>query len=341
MSKGFPQFTHSAKQGDLGVNLVVRIVSDAFGWLFKRNHQEHDFGIDGHIELVTDEGAVTSQMIALQIKYGKSFFQEQNNWGYVYRGEQKHFNYLANYPVPVVIVICEPDSKECYWVRFQAKQTQCTDSGWKITVPYDNKLSSSKSALRALVPALTDSLSELQPYWALNKMIIESSSVLLILDDHDVSAMDTSRARNFFDRLCATKELAYECQGKIEINFSGYDDDSRELFEIEEVRQYVSLLDAALPELLFFVCAERPDFTLITFVVCLTWVSWEGERSTSEVTRRVLCDPDKIADFLERNWSGLNEMTDWLGMPIEENKRITYAVLKCLGFNPPESEDDV
>ena|ERR1019366_2220480 len=114
MSKGFPKLTRSAKHGDLGVNMVSRIVIDTFGWLFKRNHQERDFGIDGQIELVTEDGDVTGQMIAVQIKYGKSFFQEQNKWGYVYRGELKHFNYLSNYPVPVVIFICDPESKECY-----------------------------------------------------------------------------------------------------------------------------------------------------------------------------------------------------------------------------------
>ena len=49
---------------------------DALGWLFQRNHQEHDFGIDAQIELVTADGYLTGQLLAVQIKYGKSFFQE-------------------------------------------------------------------------------------------------------------------------------------------------------------------------------------------------------------------------------------------------------------------------
>ena len=85
---GFPQYTASAKQGDLGVSIVSRIVMENFGWLFKRNHQEHDFGIDGQIEVVT-KGSVTGQMLACQIKCGPSFFRDRNKWGYVYRGEGK------------------------------------------------------------------------------------------------------------------------------------------------------------------------------------------------------------------------------------------------------------
>ena len=62
MKSGFPQFAPSAKQGDLGVNIVSRIVGEGFGWLFKRNHQEHDFGIDGQIEVVTEDGTVTGHV---------------------------------------------------------------------------------------------------------------------------------------------------------------------------------------------------------------------------------------------------------------------------------------
>ena len=101
MSNGYPQFSRSAQQGERGVNVVSRIVNENFGWIFKRNHQEHDFGIDGQIEVITPTGSVTGQMLAVQIKYGKSFFQEKNRWGYIYRGELKHFNYLSNYPIPI------------------------------------------------------------------------------------------------------------------------------------------------------------------------------------------------------------------------------------------------
>jgi hypothetical protein len=340
MTEGFPQYTHSARQGELGVNLVAKIVSDSFRWLFSRTHQEHDFGIDGQMQLVTDDGAVTGQQIAVQIKHGRSLLKEKNRWGYVYRGKLKHFNYLANYPLPVVIVICDPDSKECYWVHFKSEQTQRTERGWKLTIPFGNKLAVSKNALAALVPLTTDSLSKLQAYWALNKMIVEAPAILFILDDHEVKTMDVSRPREFFDHLESTKELAFECQGKIEIAFSGYDRDPRELFEIAEVRKYVALLDAALPELFFFARSERPAQTLHMFLLCLSEVSWEDGRSTPDVTRKVSYDTDRLAEFFTRHYPALNNMTEWLEMSIEENKRISYAVAECFGFNSAEFKDD-
>jgi hypothetical protein len=48
------------------------------------------------------------------------------SWGYVYRGETKHFNYLANYPLPVIIILCDPATKEAYWVRFDVTEAHWT-----------------------------------------------------------------------------------------------------------------------------------------------------------------------------------------------------------------------
>jgi hypothetical protein len=334
MSDGFPTYSYSAKQGDRGVGLVSRVVSDHFQWLFKRNHQEHDFGIDGQIEFVTPAGAVTGQMIAAQIKYGESFFTEQNMWGYVYRGEKKHFNYLANYPIPVIICICDPKSEKCYWVRFEADKTEMLDKGWKITVPFQNVLPDSKAALEALVPAVSDSLSELESYWKFNKLAAEASAIVYSLDKDDVEAGDVVGPRALFDRLRVTKELAHACQTKVEFSFSGYDDDPRELFEIDNVRRYVARLDEALPELFFFARNQEPTSTLKTFLFCVQDVKCVDDEATPAGMRKVEVDYAHLERFLGRHFAGLNEMTEWLGMSYEENKHIGLAAVKCMEILP-------
>ncbi len=335
MTNGYPQFHRSAQQGERGVSVVSRIVNETFCWLFKRNHQENDFGIDGQLEVVTQDGFVTGQMLAVQIKYGKSFFKEKNKWGYVYRGELKHFNYLSNYPVPVLIVICHPESEECYWVKFEPKQTQTTETGWKITVPADSKLHTAKGAIEAMLPPLQDNLANLQAYWVINNLIVESSYIHFIIDRAEIKDSDVSRPRAFFDRLRTTRELAHQCQGKVEISFYGYEDDPRELFEIDEVRNYIPLLDAALPELFFFARTEAPTYTLMTFALCQARVSWPDGRSTREVTHQVVFETAEVSAFITRHWPGLNEMTEWLSMSIDENKKISFDVIRCLGFGVP------
>lgn len=335
MIKGFPKFTQNARKGERGVDVVSRVVHEQFRWLFKRNHQEHDFGIDGQIEVVTDEGAVTGQMLAVQIKYGKSFFEEKNKWGYIYRGELKHFNYLSNYPVPTLIVICRPDEEVCYWVRFVPEQAEVGEGGWKLTIPFENRLHEAKPEIEEALPPLQDSLSDLKEYWELNRLIVKTPYIHFIIDRPEVISGDTSRAREFFNRLRSTKELAYHCQGKVEISFHGYDHDKRELFEIKDVRDYVPVLCQALPELLFFSRTKQPTHALKALAFCQTNVKSLHGRSTRKVTKKVKVNIGEIDDFLARLWPGLNEMTEWLGMSMEENKTISFDVMRCLGVEPP------
>jgi hypothetical protein len=182
-------------------------------------------------------------------KCGRSFLKETNQWGYVYRGEAKHFNYLSNYPIPVVICICDPDTSDCYWVQFKADIAQPTESGWKMTIPFASELATAKYSLLAMLPEVHDVASELESYWQLNRMLVESSVILYAVDDQDVRGQVFEHVRAFFDRLRSTHEMAHHCQGKVELMIAGYDDDPRELWEIADVRAYIAILDRVLYDL--------------------------------------------------------------------------------------------
>lgn len=335
MTEGFPRYSPEARKGQAGVSLVAKVVTDDLGWIFRSTHQEHDFGIDGQIEIVTDQGAVTGQGFGVQIKHGHSFFKETSQWGYVYRGAIKHFNYLANYPAIALIIICDPKSKVCYWVAFDPEAAEVHEQSWKICIPFENRLNTSKAALRALIGAPVDQLNELRPFWELNKNLFEASTVLYGFDEIDVSDKDTSRPRAFFDRLLKTKALAASTMGKIELSFFGYDDDPRELFEIPEVRDYVKALDAIFPELFFFAVPEEPASTLRLFGLCVCNGTWEGPRSTPGTMGKVSCDGWLLANFMERHFEGFNDLADWIGITEEKIREISYAVIRRLGCEVP------
>ncbi len=72
MTTRFPKRLGTDETSERGVNIVSTIFNDKFHWIFRRTHQEHDFGIDAFIDLVTDDGRVTGKFIAAQIKTGKS-----------------------------------------------------------------------------------------------------------------------------------------------------------------------------------------------------------------------------------------------------------------------------
>lgn len=338
MAQGYPTYSKAAQKGDHGVELVSRVVNEKFGWLFKRNHQEHDFGIDAQVDVILQDGTVTGQMIALQIKYGASFFNEKSKWGYIFRGEQKHFNYLSNYPIPVLILICHPESGDIYWVRFVPEITSRAGNNWKITIPFEHKLADSKGDITELLPPPADYLSQVAKYWMMNDIIAEHDNFLFIIGRNEIEGLDISEVRSFFDRLRTTRELADHCQGKVELAFHGFDNDPRELFQIPEMRKFVPVLSDALPELLFFARTGERSHTLKTIALCLTEVRILSNTPNEYNQIPVEVTTDKIAQFIDSHCSGLNEMTDWLKMSIEENKQIFFGAVRALGFEPPSDD---
>lgn len=137
-----PVVTDKADLGAMGVRIVDATVHEALHHVF-RPRERLDLGIDGEIELVetTDEKRRgTGRLIAVQIKCGLSFFNETDGDAFVYRGESKHLEYWSDFSLPVLIVICHPDTKEAYWTEFSHAAVERLKKGWKIRVPKQNRL---------------------------------------------------------------------------------------------------------------------------------------------------------------------------------------------------------
>lgn len=77
---------------------------------------ERDLGIDGHIEYVTPEGLAPGRLIAAQIKSGESRFAKATSTHVPFYPDEKHRQYWAEYPLPVVLVLHNPVDGETVWV---------------------------------------------------------------------------------------------------------------------------------------------------------------------------------------------------------------------------------
>lgn len=328
MGEGFPKYSKSAQTGELGVNLVASVVSESLGWIFKRNHQETDFGIDGYIEVVREDGCVTGKMMAVQIKCGSSFFSEENRWGYVYRGENKHFNYLSNCPIPVLILLCNPITKNIYWELFDPIKTERTDKAWKMNVP-KNLMSESKKNIIDLLSDEIDYLSELEVFWGVNKIITEYTDISHIpIPKEEVIKSNFSDLIAFFDRLRVTKEFAYKQQGTVEISFWGYENDPRELLEIPEVLSYAKEIGKIIPDLFFF-CNQSNSMGAFSII---GWSNGNPQVFGS-INKQVKIDFSLMQNFVSNQSQGLKKMTHWLGMSEKEYCSILNDSLNTLGID--------
>ena len=135
-----PKYTEQDYLGDKGVRLVERIVSDEIHWIF-RDLRKNDLGVDGQIELVDEKLRGTGRLLSVQIKCGKSLFNETTEQGFVFRGDRKHLNYWLQHSLPIIVIICDPETNLCYWQEVSSANTVPLEKGWKMIIPYQNILS--------------------------------------------------------------------------------------------------------------------------------------------------------------------------------------------------------
>jgi len=129
----------------VGVNAVEAIFL-GFKWTF-RPQVISDYGIDAQVE-VWEHGKFTGKLLALQIKSGASYFKRKGD-DYVFHGEQRHLDYWTRHPLPVFLIMHNPETGLTLWQKVERRLATVTDNGWSITIPADNILSERNKHLLA------------------------------------------------------------------------------------------------------------------------------------------------------------------------------------------------
>ncbi|KAA0233739.1 MAG: hypothetical protein JJLCMIEE_03170 [Acidimicrobiales bacterium] len=109
-----PRVTETDFTERTGINFVASTVNSAR--CIWRETLERDIGIDGHIEYVTPEGFAPGRIVGAQVKSGESRFSSATEVDVPFSPEEKHRRYWAEYPLPVILVLHRPETKETIWV---------------------------------------------------------------------------------------------------------------------------------------------------------------------------------------------------------------------------------
>lgn len=117
-------------------------------------------------------------------------------------------------------------------------------------------------------------------------------------------------------------------ENKLYLMITGYDDDPRELFEIDEVRQHLSVLDRIFPYWFYFLDKKEmgsnsPMVVITSLLVPLTEIKNVSGKKFIEF------EIEKLKEFIDVHLHYLNELTDKIKLSEEENMRITQEVQKC------------
>jgi len=138
----------------------------------------------------------------------------------------------------------------------------------------------------------------------------------VIVDRSDVEALDVSRPAAMLSRALADRDQVERHQGRVELAFSGYSNDSRELYEIEEVRGFCSKLDDAFPYWFYFCSTDGATLGVIARCLC----------SVIRVRPGVVSLGPDLVDFMIRHYGALNWLTDNYSLDDEHNAEIGRCV---------------
>lgn len=104
--------------GQQGANLIERIVLE-MGYVWRAT-SIFDVGIDGEIEIRDPmTGEMTNTIIKVQAKATTRQFEAETDNSFEYRCGQKDLDYWLRGNVPIVLVVCRPDTDEAYWVSIR------------------------------------------------------------------------------------------------------------------------------------------------------------------------------------------------------------------------------
>lgn len=103
-------------------------IAERNNWMF-REQPINDIGIDAHMEFVESSGR-PKQLLALQIKSGESWFEEEKEGCIIFRDiNERQYNYWTTNSLPCIVVLYNPDDNTCIWQKLTAETIERTREG--------------------------------------------------------------------------------------------------------------------------------------------------------------------------------------------------------------------
>lgn len=316
---------------EIGINVVSSVVNDGLGWIFRRTHEEHDYGVDAFIDYVTPDGGVTGRFVAVQIKTGESYLKksEDVHW---YRDTREHLNYFLNLPVPVLVMICDPHSRRCYWEHLRSEKIEITGETWRLAIPKSNIFSpGSREMLAPLFGESRDHAALLEADASLAETISKNTLVLYSVTREDIENNSIQNLQGYIRRLTESEFLARTVQGKLCVAVSGYESDDREVYQVREVRRWAKKARRKISE--WYLCTNSdPRFSTLTWLAaCTCHVRAElKHKPTGELAYRIEFDREELGVFIEECFDGLNDATTKWGWSDEVNEAISKEITREL-----------
>lgn len=333
MSDTFPKYNPNRQTAEKGITIVKQIVENELNWIFRQTPLEHDFGIDGYIDILNSDNGVTGKYIGIQIKTGESYFKNEKADGWDFRGEIKHLNYYLNLDFPVLIILVDLSTNLAYWTEFDMDKVSKITNGWSLRIKKNQKLEkNAKGILRLLPGEEIDYFPQIEYQWAIDEKIKSSGLSIIAISKEEIEELNFTGFTTLMKRLTANDEIIKKSRGKISFVIFGYEEDKRELFEIEEVKQWAKSILPIVKYWGYFLNME-PEIANYAGLKILHYCSTDCEKigqTNDNADSLILTNPDQTIEFMNKIVGWMNEFADLYGIDEELNKEQFEKVIAIL-----------
>ena len=151
-------------------------------------------------------------------------------------------------------------------------------------------------------------------------------SMAMVISQRDMDFGDRSTTLAALMTYIATPEQARANLEGLDIAFDGYDHDGREIFEIPEVRDLVSRLDAEFPFWLFFMNKRLLGLQAITLCLMPPYLMPDARKKIF---------PEVLGDLLTKRWlPAMNQVCAYCDFTDDEISDLTDRSLNYMRFGP-------
>lgn len=127
----------------------------------------------------------------------------------------------------------------------------------------------------------------------------------IVVERRDVETGTLEPTLNVLQQLLVNPATVRRFGDRLDLRFAGYDDDPRELHQIEEVRKFVRLLDKAFPFWFYFINLGMGILIIIQLCLCRYTIREDGCFDS---------DPLDLADFLNQHFGAMNWLIEKCGL---------------------------
>jgi len=124
---------------EIGLALLQLVVQRQLGWII-REVRKKDVGIDANIEQVV-EGNPTAKYISIQLKTGLGNVYQATSGDFVFYFDEPHYLYWTSSSIPVVFVLCDPNTDTLYWAAILRNRIKKTPKGYSLKISSDSQIS--------------------------------------------------------------------------------------------------------------------------------------------------------------------------------------------------------